>query len=449
MLEDTSKLKKIFNSEVIRKIFKNSGWLISDKILRLGVGLFVNILLARYLGVEKFGILNYALSITAMFLPMCTLGLDQILVKNLTSEPQNEKEYISAGFLLKFLGGTVSYILLTLIALFFFDDQSELKIVLVILSFGNLFRIVDVIDYWYQSKLSVKYVMLSRGISFVVFSFLKILLIFLQADLLFFAVLISGELLLAGILLSVYFKRDYFSSLKLRSLQKYSKNLFSQSLPLIFSGFLGMIYLRIDQVMIGSILDNENVGIYSAAIKLSEIWYFIPAIINISLLPLLVKYKSEKSDKYLYGLQKYFDLMVYVTIPVAVLISSFSEQIISVLYGPQFLESSLILSIHIWTGVFVFIGGAARIWFIAEDLQKYVFYRTLTGATINILLNLLLIPKFHIKGAAVATLISQFYVAYASNLFTKKTRSLFIMHSKAYLRFFSLRYLFQFNKLYK
>ena len=169
--------------------------------------------------------------------------------------------------------------------------------------------------------------------------------------------------------------------------------------------------MKIDQVMLKS-LGSKQVGIYSAASRISESWYFIPVAIVTSVFPAIIQVRKTDIDRYKTRLQNLYDLLVLISLPVAVLVSIFANSIISILYGNQYDGAGAMLSIHIWSGIFVFLGSASSQYLLAEGFTMVSFSRTAFGALINVLLNLWLIPLYGGWGASMATLI-----AYASATF--------------------------------
>jgi O-antigen/teichoic acid export membrane protein len=207
--------------------------------------------------------------------------------------------------------------------------------------------------------------------------------------------------------------------------------LLKDSWPLILSGLVISIYMRIDQVMIKEMLDSDAVGQYSAAVRLSEVWYFIPMAIASSLFPAIINAKKQSEALYYERLQKLYDMMAWMAIAIALPMTFLSDWIIHLLYGEAYADAGKVLMIHIWAGVFVFLGVASSKWFVTENLQKYSFYRTLAGAVINIALNYILIPIYSIYGAAFATLISQAIASYLYNATNKKILITFKLQTNA------------------
>jgi O-antigen/teichoic acid export membrane protein len=185
--------------------------------------------------------------------------------------------------------------------------------------------------------------------------------------------------------------------------------------------------------MIKEMLNVEAVGQYAAAVRLSEAWYFIPMVISASLFPAIVNSKKISKELYYERLQKLYNLMVWMAIVIAIPMTFLSDWIVELLYGGQYNEAGSVLTIHIWSGVFVFLGVASGKWFVTENLQMLSFWRAFNGMVVNVALNFILIPKYGIQGAAIATLLSQCMAAYIFDFFNNKTKKMFFMKSQAIL----------------
>ena len=166
--------------------------------------------------------------------------------------------------------------------------------------------------------------------------------------------------------------------------------------------------MRIDQVMIKEIMDTGAVGNYAVAVRLSEVWYFIPMAITSSLFPAIIDAKKISEKLYYERLQKLYALMTWLAIGIALPITFLADDIIRLLFGMQYQDAAGVLVIYVWAGVFVFLGVASSQYLIVENYTRISFFRTAIGAIVNVGLNIILIPKYGINGAAMATLISYF-----------------------------------------
>jgi O-antigen/teichoic acid export membrane protein len=283
-------------------------------------------------------------------------------------------------------------------------------------------------------------VVFANVISLLLSSIIKIALILYEAPLIAFAwvVLFDSFILALGFIYFFLKTNNKYTNTPLTISNLTFKRetavyLLKDSWPLILSGIVISIYMKIDQVMIMEMMEAQAVGQYAAAVRISELWYFIPMVIASSLFPAIINAKAKSEELYYTRLQKLYDLMVWMAILIALPMTFLSDWVINILYGEQYSQAGSVLMIHIWAGVFVFLGVASGKWLLSENLQIFSTVNTTIGAIVNVVLNYILIPKIGVEGAAWATLISYFVAAYLSLLFWKKTRTNFINLSKTLL----------------
>ncbi|MBE9241030.1 flippase [Synechocystis salina LEGE 00031] len=398
----------------------------------MGVGLFVFTLVARYLGVEQFGMYSFATAFVGLFSTLATMGLPSLVVKSLTHEPERQNEILGTTFCLQLLGG-IGSLVLSLLAVLLFRNHDPLTVSLVaILASAGIFHAFDTIDIWYQSQVKSKYTVIAKNTAFIIFAVVKLTLIHFQAPLLAFAGATIAEVLAGAMGLVISYQVLGYSLWRWRWDFSVARELLQQSWPLILSGFTIMIYMKTDQVMLGEMIGDDAVGLYSAATRISEVWYFIPTAIVSSVAPSIYQAKREGNElAYYQKISKLLKFLNTVAIMIAIPMTFLSGSLIDLLFGPEFSGSSAILSIHIWAALFVFMGVASSPWFIAEDLTSFSFYRTLLGAIANMLLNFLLIPRYAGEGAAVATVISYGVGSVFANGLSVKTRDFFFLQVKS------------------
>jgi O-antigen/teichoic acid export membrane protein len=395
----------------IRKYFSNTSWLLGERILRMGVSLFVGIYVIRYLGPEKFGLLSYALGFVMLFGTIASFGLNEILVRDLLQDKTQIKELLSTAFFLKIFGFLMMGCFI-IFALQFTNDDKYTHLMITIISLGIFFQSFNVIDCYFQSQVQSKYVVIVQFIQLLITSLIKIFLILNKATLIWFAIVFMiDQALLSILLLSIYrWKKEWFSIFSVK--WELVTQLFKDAWPLIFSGMMVSIYMKIDLIMIKEMLDVKAVGIYAAAVKLCEVLYFLPVVVMSSLFPAIVE--ARKQNLIVYRKQVYliYEIMIGATAIVAIITMFLADWIVYILYGSIYQEAATILKIYIWAFVFVSLGVVSSKYLVAENLEIYALYRSVVGAIINITLNWYLIPIYGIKGAAFATLITQIFVAY-------------------------------------
>ena len=430
------KIVQLKHHSGFRKYFANTSWLLGERVLRMAVSLFVGIYVARYLGPERFGLLSYALSFVGIFVALATLGLDEVVVRELIKTPEQREKILGTSFLLKLVGTLLMWAAI-LIAIPLTENDLQTNILIIIIAFGTVFLAFNVIDLNFQAKVKSKYVVHAQFIQLIISSIVKIILVVNEAPLIWFASVSSLDVIVLamGLVFAYLYNGDNIFSWKWSF--ETSKYLLHDSWPLILAGVVISVYMKIDQVMIKEMLGAKEVGLYAAAVKLSEAWYFIPMAITSSLLPAIINAKVYHKEVYYQRLQKLYDLMVWIAIAIALPTTFLSTLVVEFLYGKEYLGSSSVLIIHIWTAVFVFLGVASSKYLLAENFIKKTFYRTFIGALLNIIMNYYLIGIIGIQGAAISTLVSHFFAAYFYDILDKDLRIMFIMKTKS-LFFYSL-----------
>ena len=350
------KLSELKSRSGLRKIIANTGWLFADRILRMSAGLFVGVWVARYLGVQQFGLFNYAGAFVALFSPVATLGLDSLVVRDIVHDSSGKGQILGTAFWLKLVGGICS-LLLAVGCICFLRKNDTLTILLVaILATVGIVQALDTIDLWFQSQVQSKYTVLAKNTAFVIIALIKVILIKMQAPLIAFAWATLAEVCLGAVgLVILYESKGYSLRLWSWSFPR-AQALLKESWPLIFSSFAITIYMKIDQIMLGEMVGNEAVGIYSAAARISEVWYFIPMVIVSSVSPTIFAAKKTSESLYDQSLKKLLRLMALLSIVIALPMSLLSESIITMLFGNGYAAAGSVLAIHIWASLFVFLG---------------------------------------------------------------------------------------------
>ena len=404
---------RILHRPNLQEILTNTGWLLGDKILRMGVGLFVGVWIARYLGPQKFGLWNYAIAFATLFSAFSTLGLDSIVMREMVRHPDKTNELLGSALLLKLTGGAFA-MLISIAAIAVLPDSDALTVWLVAISAaGFIFQSVNVIEIYFQAKVQSRYAVIAGNGSFALITVVKIWLILSSGTLIGFALAGLGELALTALFLMVAYRgrspsiRDWSVNRKSLAL------LLSNSWPLLLAGLAVTLYMRIDIVMLQNMAGDREAGIYAAATRISEIWYFLPGLIVASVSPSLIRCRDSDVALYTKRLRRLYFLMAWFAIAISLPLSLWSGRIVELLYGREFASAAPVLAIHLWACFSVFLGVASSQYLVIEHLQKISFYRTLIGLSCNIVLNLVLIPSMGAKGAAVATVISYFVATYA------------------------------------
>lgn len=423
--------RRIANRPNLIKILDNIGWLFFDKILRMGVGLIVGVWVARYLGPEQFGLFNFAAAFVGMFGAIAGLGLHGVVVRDLVRDQSSKEEILGSAAALQLVGGLVAYGLI-LATIFWLRPEDDLaKTIVAILGSMMLFKASEVAVCWFESQVLSKFTVWVQNGTFLVFASIKVLLILKGAPLVAFAWVTMAEGMTVAMMMVLVLGVRGSRVRLLRVTVTRVKSLLVDSWPLLLSGVAVMLYMRIDQIMLGQMIGDEAVGVYSAAVRISEIWYFVPTAIVASVFPAILESKKRSEIQYYNRLQRLYDFVVWVSISIALPMTFLSTSVVSFLFGAIYIDAGAILAVHIWTAIFVFLGVASGQWFLAENRQVLSLQRAVLGAVVNVVLNIFLIPQYGALGAAWATVIAQLSAALLFDLIQKETRLMFIMKLKS------------------
>lgn len=425
--------RRVEGRQTLQKIIGNTGWLFFDKVLRMGVGLVVNVWVVRYLGPDQFGLLSYSTAFVALFGTFATLGLDGIVIRELVRKPEDSREILGSALVLRLVGGIFSFFVCMGSFIFLRQSDSLGRMLVAIIAAGMVFQAFDVIDFWFQSQMRSRYTVIAKNSAFLLAASVKIGFILAHAQLIMFAWAALLEIILGAIGIAFSYRKlgyrlnDWFSTFAR------CRRMMGDSWPMILSGLSIAIYMKIDQIMLGDMAGNGAVGIYTSATKLSEIWYMIPMVIVSSVFPAIVQSKEQDEQLYLRRITRLFSLMAAISILIAVPMSLCSNWVVKTMYGAVYLAAGPVLAIHIWASLFVYYGVAQGPWDLTENLTRLAMVRIVIGATVNILLNFWMIPSYGALGAAVATVVSQALAAVFLNLLHKKTRPIFYCQLKSLL----------------
>jgi polysaccharide transporter, PST family len=417
----------------LRQIVGNAAWLLGDRVLRLGVGLVVGVWVARYLGPAQFGLWNYAIAFVVLLSPLSTLGLESIIVRDLIGTPERQPTLLGTAFGLKLLASALTMLVgIGLIAGLRPGDQLLHGLVM-ITSASLVFQAFDVIDFWFQSRVQSRYVVYARNAAFLAMALVKVALIQLKAPLIAFAWAWFAELGLTAVGLVMAYQRQGNHLWRWQINLAQAKTLLGEGWALALSGMAIMVYMKIDQLMLGSMLGEQSVGIYSAAVRISELWYFIPGAIISSATPAIMQAQQISEALYHQKLQQLLNGVTMLAIAIALPLSFLAKPVVALLFGPRYAEAAAVLVVHIWSAPFVFLGLASMVWITAAGLFGRSLIGTIGGGVANIGLNLYLIPRYGAVGAAIATLLSYVIASYWMNALVFWGYPLFKMQSQALL----------------
>lgn len=370
----------------------------------MGVGLLVGVWVARYLGPEQFGLLNFALAFTGLFGAIASLGLQGIVVRDILRDAGSERLTLGTAAMLQLAGGLLSFLLILGAIAYLRPDDALSRTIVAILGAMMLLKASEIMVYWFESQVLSKYTVWVQNSVFLFFAIVKVGLILFEASLSAFVWAMLAEAAVVAVILLLVFTLRGPNITQFQASLGRAKTLLNDSWPLLLSEIAIVFYMKIDQIMLGQMVGNEAVGIYSAATRISEIWYFIIPIVLTSVFPTLAKLHSNKSPELSRRWVHAYRLMFWLSVSVALTLTFAAKFIVGFLFGEAYSAASTVLTIHVWAGINVAIGSVWSKWLLLENKLIIGLYGQLAGAIINVGLNILLIPEFGVTGAALATL---------------------------------------------
>jgi len=424
-------MRTFLEHKSFQKYLSNSVWLLSDFFLRMVVGVFVVFYVARYLGPEKFGVFSYLLAISTFMIAISRLGMEAVLVREIIKKPENELKVMGTAFWMMFLSGLLLYILV-ICSFFLTLGSGQEDLYLLVLGASSIFTSFYVVEFYFQSQVKAKYATICRSIVLILMSVFKLFLIYREAELFWFFVAgLMDNAILALVFLFSFWRMSKYQMFFRFFCWKEAKNMLASAWPMVLVAIALQAYMRTDQIMIRNMLGAYEVGIYSAAIRISEAWIIMMGAVAVSLLPAIIKLKAGNAVTYRNRMVQLFRLIFWSSVFVAVGVLFFGEQLIILVFGKSYLESASIISLMMWSAVFSSMGSVASRYFNVEGMEKKFALRTVLAALVNAMLNYFLIPIYGIQGAAFATLFSTFFANYFLDWFDKDLRVLLQLKHRA------------------
>lgn len=392
------------------RVLHNVLWLLFEKGLRVLVGLFVVAWVARYLGTARFGLLNYAIAFWAVAGMAVNFGFDAVLLREMVAKPKLTGRLLGTTLGMRAVLVVLVYGLSYGVVAGLNGPSSPEAVLVLVVNLALVSFMLDTFDMAFQAEVRSRFTVAARGLGLLAGAGFKVWAIVMEQSLLLFAWAVVAEWVLGGLLLAAFYFRRHGGAVRLRFDRVWARALLKESWPLMLSAVMIMLYMRVDQMMLNSYGDEE-VGIYSAALRLSEVWYVLPLAISGSLAPKLVE--NQLKEPVLYGLlqRQLFSVLFWSALLLATGVTLVAGWVIPLLFGEAYEASVPVLQLHVWAALPIFLGTAIGRLVVIEAKSRMQFFMSFFGLGANVVFNLWLIPIYLATGAALATLVSQVVAA--------------------------------------
>lgn len=429
-------IKRILNIDMhegisVKKATTDTLWIFVEKCLRILIAFFVTPMVTNYLGLTNYGIYTYVTTYYNMFAVFVELGLASAIVKEFVKH-KNNPEVQGTLFTLKVFGSIFASLGMFVVALIFGKGNENLLLFMGIASLKFVFLSIGNVDLFLQSESRFKNTSIVRNIAYVLITIFQIVAILLKWPLIYFISAFVAETLLIEIGMVITYRREGNKLRLWRFDFNYLKYIFKEYYPIILTSLASVLSLRLSQVMIGELINKDSLGIYSVAVKLTEIWYFAITSINVVLIPILIGKKETGDRKYPKYMQRMIDIMTWAGFGITLLVILSTQIFLRVLYDPIYWDAGKYVLIYAFNALTSAQAVATSTWYLSENLQKQGMYLSLIGIVISFVTNWFLIKALGVYGAALATIVTSSLILYVIPLFIKKTRPVTIMLFKSF-----------------
>lgn len=426
-------LRSQFLRPAVQAAARNFAWLAAEKAVRLAFGVGVGLWMARYLGPVQLGMFGYCTAVITLLAVLPALSLEPVVKREVLEQPTATADVLASALGLRLVAAGLAFGVVVLIAWRGWGVQGEERRLLFVLGLLLFQPALLVPDLWLQARLRASWSVLVQLSALVVCSLVRIGLILSEGVLLDFAVVAVVEMALTAVGIQLVARRLGLRVTLAAARGRTMVALLRESWPLLIASLAVVVYMKIDEVMLRHLAGTAAVGIYSAAVRLSEIWYFLPLALASSLLPALLRARAQGASVYALRMQQYYDASAALAYALSVPVALMAPAIVKIAYGEPFVAAGPILAVHIWASVFVFLGVARGQWLVNERLPGFYLVTTLVGAVVNVVLNLIAIPRWGGLGAAWSTLIAYGVAAWLMSFCHASVRPAALMQTRALL----------------
>lgn len=389
------------------KIVKNASWIILCRIGQAVCSLIVTMLTARYLGPSGYGLVNYAASVVSFVIPVVQLGLNNIQVQELVNHGEEEGKIVGTSLFMSLLSAIAAFVGVMLFVSVANAGETQTLIVCALYSILLFFQGGELMQYWFQAKYCCQHSAIANLVAYCLVSAYKVYLLVTGKNIYWFAVSNAMDFAIILLLLLCLYKK--LGGRKLQVSWAVAKRMLRKSKYYILADMAIMVFSQTDRIMLKLMMDEAATGYYSAAVSCASLANFVFIAIIDSYRPLVLENYQKSRESFENTMSQLYAVVLYLSILESICICVLASLIVKIIYGSAYAASAGALQILIWYNTFSFIGSVRNVWVLAEGRQRWLGILNLSGAAANVVLNLILIPLWGINGAAIASLVTQFF----------------------------------------
>jgi O-antigen/teichoic acid export membrane protein len=400
-----SKLFTLLGAENPKRYVTSTLWIFVTKIISILVSLAATFYVARTLGPQNFGELNYAVSIVNLLAFFSAIASTSVICRDLIKRPEAQRTILGTAWVLTVLGTILTILCAVIVTLFLPHDNITLYIIglLCLAQICSPFSVAQNIFYAHAKTKQLSLAQLGLHISVSVAKIVA--MTFDQGVLVLAAIMFAEQFIMAIVTIVLYKRHTHIKLWEWNFDSQYAKKLAIDSIPFVFISMSILVSGRIDQVFIKHFIDTTTVGLYSVAVQLTEIWQVLPQIVLAALFPALVN-AHLSNNRYRKRIVALCILVAVYCLGVSLTTYLLAPLLIPLIYGPAFVSSIPLLQIYTWSLLGTVLGFLITNILVTENQRWIQIMVGLVPMLTNILLNLLWVPVYGAPGAAWATVVS-------------------------------------------
>ncbi len=383
-------------------ILFNAIWMSSEKIVAMLGSLLVGIYVARYLGPDNYGKINYALSVFAIIQALAMLGADSIVFKQIGRNTKSGVRLIFATKRIRIF--TFLLFVVPFLSYMYFHSDRLVYFYIIASALAGFFTCQDVYAIYFDALMKSKYNTVINVSGMIVTQIIRMIIVLISADAIWFSIPIVINSAFPFFVRRSRFKNEPIirevsaKEINKRNYKRYYLYMLSAGLPLAFSAVAVTIYSKIAQIMLEHLVSSKAVGIYSAAITLSNGWMFVPTAMILSFFTMVYQERNPILQER--KVSQIFVIVVLFNILVCTIMVFLADWIIPLLYGEAFIESAHVLKVVVWATVFSSMGFIGYRAIIMRSGYLFLSIKMAISCLISIVTGYFLIKRFNIMGAA-------------------------------------------------
>ena len=410
----------------IRTIFKNFSWLMASQIVTTICAVVWTFLIGRYLGVSRYGIMNFAISFTGIAGIIMDLGINTHVVRHIATDFDSSSKYLGNAIPLKSAFSILSFIIILIVLILMGCDELTIKITLLFTIERIFISMTGLLNGSLQAVEEGKY----QAIGNILLN--SLLLIFILITITFdfglYGITLAYVISNFSVVISQYIAvKKRLSKPKFELDIDFCKKITLASLPFALTSLFSLVLSSIDMVMITNMVSNYANGIYSAAYKLTSVFVTFYGVYSAVVFPVMSRYYKNEKNLLVVSFEKSVKYLMLIFIPLSFAVMVYSQEIVVLFFGQEFLAASSPLSILMWTVSLTILGGVCSNLLNASHKEKYVTLILMASAIFNTIANLIIIPKYSYNGAALTTITTDIigtslfiYLSYKLNAVNKR-----------------------------